>query len=95
MAFTPCFLTILKEVRFFFINSNKKYFFNCQRFFLLSFYDSHESIGFVHGKSNEFIEVLEKCRLGLFIDKKFPSIRQFHPKSKFVSTTSIRTTEPI
>jgi hypothetical protein len=37
-------------------------------FFLLSIYDSNESIDFVHGKSKNFIEVLDE--LELFIDKK-------------------------
>jgi hypothetical protein len=32
------------------------------------FYDGNESIGFVHGKSNFFIEVLDELRL--FIDEK-------------------------
>jgi hypothetical protein len=36
--------------------------------FLLSIYDSNESIDFVHGKSKFFIEVLDE--LELFIDKK-------------------------
>jgi hypothetical protein len=36
--------------------------------FLLSIYDRNESIDFVHGKSNFFIEVLDV--LELFIDKK-------------------------
>jgi hypothetical protein len=32
-------------------------------FFLLSIYDSHESIGFVHGKSKLFIEVLDELQI--------------------------------
>jgi hypothetical protein len=36
--------------------------------FLLSIYDSNESIDFMHGKSNFFIDVLDV--LELFIDKK-------------------------
>jgi hypothetical protein len=36
--------------------------------FLLSIYDINESIDFVHGKSQNFFEVLDK--LELFIDKK-------------------------
>jgi hypothetical protein len=36
--------------------------------FLLSIYDSNESIDFVHGKSKFFIEILDE--LELFIDKK-------------------------
>jgi hypothetical protein len=47
--------------------------FFCPSFFvhvriLLSIYDSNESIGFLHGKSFFFIEVLDE--LELFIDKK-------------------------
>jgi hypothetical protein len=36
--------------------------------FLLSIYDSNESIDFVHGKSKKIMEVLDE--LELFIDKK-------------------------
>jgi hypothetical protein len=36
--------------------------------FLLSIYDSNESIDFVHGNPNIFIEILDE--LELFIDKK-------------------------
>jgi hypothetical protein len=36
--------------------------------FLLSIYNIDESIGFVHGKSNFFVEDLDKLRL--FVDKK-------------------------
>jgi hypothetical protein len=41
---------------------------NIRLIFLLSIYDGNESIGFVHGKSIFFIEVLDELRL--FNDKK-------------------------
>jgi hypothetical protein len=67
-------------------------------FFLLSTYDSDESIGFVHGKYFFFIQVLDELRL--FIDKKVilgeKNFRRSaaRPECKFV-ITSIKTTQPI
>jgi hypothetical protein len=57
--------------------------------FLLSIYDSSESIGFVNGKSIFFIEILNESTFRQ-IESTF-----CRPESKFVSITSIRTAQTV